>query len=663
MTKKEQSMKKFRNLKQKIIFYVMSVSILLTVLITAVMSFGSIRSTNKLQLDNIQVTTRIASQSISSNLHLLTERIYNISTDAELTDDSLSKKDKAAYLQDFEQEIEFVWLSVYDADGKKLYGDKTAPDSIADTKYYSQLAETANTVIGEPHYDQDVLQLCVGAPLKANDEVCGYVIGSYKYDLLNDVLSMLILGDTGSACIINEKGTIIADQDEKNIADQVSIYDKNSSSKNKEIYDRILSYQTGSVTMKLHGVSHYVGYTPIPGTNWVLLVDAPKREFMNSVYLSIGISIVLAAVMLIIAASIIVPLSNGISNSLASATKRLQDLADGNLSEEVVHLATNDEAELLTEALAKTVDSLNSYIQDIQTSLGSLSSGDYAIAIPDNFDRDFISIRDSLSDITDSLNKTMLRMNDSSSAVNQNSTEVSNYARQLFDGSQNQAALLKTLESSMQDITATIEKNKENAVQIENFSKEAAQKTAQGDSYMHSMLDTMNQIHAGMEEITSISQLIANISKQTGLLSLNASIEAARAGEAGRGFAVVASEIGDLAQQTSDALNQSSAIIERSAETIQQGLDMAMQTAQSFKEIQDVTDQYEVISAQLAEIVKAQTDAVTEVNEQLDSLKDIASQNQNLAEETDKMATNFLVQSEELKDFVSQVKLRDHGNA
>ena len=166
-----------------------------------------------------------------------------------------------------------------------------------------------------------------------------------------------------------------------------------------------------------------------------------------------------------------------------------------------------------------------------------------------------------------------------------------------------------------------------------------------------------------IREINGKSCELDKIEGRQRILGLNASIEAARAGEAGRGFAVVASEIGDLAQQTSDALNQSSAIIERSAETIQQGLDMAMQTAQSFKEIQDVTDQYEVISAQLAEIVKAQTDAVTEVNEQLDSLKDIASQNQNLAEETDKMATNFLVQSEELKDFVSQVKLRDHGNA
>ena len=34
-------------------------------------------------------------------------------------------------------------------------------------------------------------------------------IPSYKYDLLNDIISLLILGDTGSACILNEDGKII----------------------------------------------------------------------------------------------------------------------------------------------------------------------------------------------------------------------------------------------------------------------------------------------------------------------------------------------------------------------------------------------------------------------------------------------------------------------
>ena len=38
--------KKYRNLKQKIIFYVMSVSILITILITAIMSNGSAYSTD-----------------------------------------------------------------------------------------------------------------------------------------------------------------------------------------------------------------------------------------------------------------------------------------------------------------------------------------------------------------------------------------------------------------------------------------------------------------------------------------------------------------------------------------------------------------------------------------------------------------------------------------
>lgn len=653
-------MKKLHNLQQKIIFYVMSVSVLVAVLITTIMSIGSIRSTNSVLLDNMQITARIASQNIGSNLHLLTERIYNLSRDEILTDAAGSAEKKQLVLDNAKLQIEFVWLAAYDSSGQKIYGDDIAPASISSTKYYSYLTQTQNIVIGEPYYDNDILQLCVGSPLKNGEDVTGYIIGSYKYDLLNDVLSMLILGNTGSACIVNEEGKIIGDRNFQNIIDGKNIYDLYPSSKNKKVFQKVLSHQTDSALLTLDHVKHYIGYAPVPGTNWSLMVYAPQREFMDSVLLSLLLSALLSILLLFVAGGIIVPLAQKISASLSSVTKRLQALADGDITDEVVLSDSDDETRILTDALSKTIKSLNDYIQSIRFCLGSLAAGDYSIEIPDNFQGDFTSIRDSLCHITDSLNQTMLRMHQSSVEVNRNSSEVSDYARQLLDGSISQAEVLKQLADSMASITASIEKNKNNALQIEHCSENAREKTAMGDEYMQSMLDTMSQIHDAVEEISQISNLIQDISSQTNLLSLNASIEAARAGETGKGFAVVATEIGLLSGQTAEALQQTGTIIQNSADIIQKGLVTANQTAEAFRQIQQVTDQYREISAKLSETVQEQTTAVSSVNDQLLSLEKIADVNRNLATETDKMASDSLAQSEGLKDYVAQVKIKDN---
>ncbi len=637
-------MKKYRDLKHKIIFYVMSVSILVTVLITTIMSIGSARSTNTVLLDNMQMTARIAAQNISSNLHLLTERMFHLSKESFFLDDAVSAQDRQARFQEIKSQIEFVWISAYDASGSKLYGDDISPATISDTKYYALLSQTGNIVIGEPFYDDNILQLCVGIPLKDDEgSIAGYLVGSYKYDLLNDVISQLVIGNTGTACIVNENGDIIGDRNLENIIDKKNIYDLYGSSKNQEYFDKITSFQIGSAKMELGSKHYYTGYAPISGTNWSLFVYAPKYEFMGTTVISTFLSILLSVLFLLIAAAYIIPVSQKIASPLADATKRLQALAGGNLHDEVVLSHSNDETGILTDALSKTVASLKKYIQDIELCLSSLSLGDYTIHIPDDFRGDFISIQHSLSNITDALNKTMMRMNRSS-------TDMSGYARQLMDGSREQTSLLHDMEENMAAITASIEKNKENVLQIEQCAELAGQKTALGDSYMQNMLDSMSQIHASVEEISKVSMLIENISRQTNLLSLNASVEAARAGEAGRGFAVVAGEINHLSSQTADALQQTGDLIVRSSETIQAGLKTANQTAQTFQEIASLTTQYRKISGQLSDTVKEQTGAVSHANENLISLLDIASKN-------DGMAAQSLSQAESLQEYVAQVKI------
>ncbi len=650
--------KREKGIKQKIIFCVMSVSVLLGVLLITAMIVSNLITTKTLLLDNMQMVAKISSQNISSNLHLLTDRMANLALEEVLVDETADEAAKLEVLEERKSRIEFVWLAAYDMEGRKLYGDEKSPESIAGREYYENVAVTNNIVIGEPVYEDGIWQVAVAITLKKEDENYAYLIGSYKYDLLNDVLGNINIGVNGGAYIINEEGDIIADREKENMPARNNIYDLYGSKRNDKIFDAMTDFQTGAAGLRMHGVYHYAAYSPVAGTNWTLVVDAPNSDFMGAVVVTGIVSIALGILLMAGAVAYSGKVSREISDSLSLATRRLASLAEGNLKDEVVIAETGDEAQVMTEALAKTIGNVDAYIEDLGRVLGRLSEGDYSQEVPDSFTGDFVAIRKALCRITDSLNETMHHIYESSKAVGRNSSEVSGYAERLYGGSMEQEKALDRLTGSIRMVTDRIGKINESASNVKGFAAGAQEKADQGKEQMDTMLEAMNDIYANMQEIIHISQMIEEISDQTSLLSLNASIEAARAGESGRGFGIVAQQIGVLADETAEALKQTVAIIGQASRSIDKGMKAAETTAGSFQEIQEVTKEFTGISNEIEAVAREQQNALDQVGDEIEKVLEVANANQELSRKTDETAARSLQKAGELAEVVEAVKLR-----
>jgi methyl-accepting chemotaxis protein len=324
-----------------------------------------------------------------------------------------------------------------------------------------------------------------------------------------------------------------------------------------------------------------------------------------------------------------------------------------------------DQADEQMQKLVAGINEINAVVDsatsEFARTLSAVAAGDLTVRVDAAYRGKFAELKGAINETVDRLSATVKTIQLTSSEVGLAAREINMGADDLSKRTEEQASSLEETAATTEELAASVKASAQasrNAAAIATEAMEAAQA---GGAIAGQAVDAMARIEDASTKISDIIRVIDDIAFQTNLLALNAAVEAARAGDAGKGFAVVASEVRTLAQRSSEAAKDISALISSSNSEVGEGVKLVRQAGEQLSQILTASKKVAATIADISAASGEQANGIDEMSQAVAHLDEMTQQNAALAEQSAASAGSLSTRIGQLNDLVAAFRTGPEG--
>ena len=360
----------------------------------------------------------------------------------------------------------------------------------------------------------------------------------------------------------------------------------------------------------------------IANKQWIVVASVDKEEIHQISNQLQRISLIggfVIAIILMILELIIIRIIIGKFDSIK---KNIDDLntGDKDLTKRLEIYHNNE--------ISQVKKSVNTFVNTVHETVREIGTANYNLRETfENVKGQLDATKNQMENITSEIQTatSMLEAEDKSvmdtselvSQISSNITTLNQMIDSQVEAITQASAGIEQMIGNIQSITISVDKmagefNELNAATVEGIEKNRI------------VNELLNSVLAQSKSLQDTNMVIANISSQTNLLSMNAMIESAHAGEAGKGFAVVAEEIRKLADTSATQSKSISENLKLIAENIRKVVESADLSKASFEVVSDKSNNTSELVYSIKKATEEQSEGSKHLLETLSTMNNIS---------------------------------------